>query len=130
MRSKGQTSLEFIAMLSFIMIAFAAFYGIFITEQVAAMEQQRALLAEATADQAAFDIDLALAQGDGFVRNTTLPQTIGGFPYNVSVGDGLVVVTWDEERRASAATIVPNLTGSFQPGSNTVSNEGGEIHVS
>lgn len=117
-------------MLSFVMLAFAAFYGLFVTEQAGAMEEQRALLAEAVADQAAFDLNLALAQGDGFVRNTTLPPTIGGVPYNVSVGDGLVVVRWDEARRVSAATIAPGINGTIAPGQNTVANREGVIHVS
>lgn len=129
MKSKGQTSLEFITMLSFIMLAFAAFYGMFVTNQAAALEDQRALFAEAIADQAAFDLNLALAQGDGFERNTTLPDSIGGFPYNVSVADRTVVVRWDDIRRVSAATAVPTVTGGFEPGDNTVSNQGGVIHV-
>lgn len=126
---KGQTSLEFIAMLSFMMIAFAAFYSVFVDQHVTAMEQRRATHAEAIADRAAFELDMALSQGDGFSRNFTLPNEVVGADYSITVYDGLLVLEWGD-RRVMDSTAAPGINGELEPGLNRVENRGGVLYVS
>lgn len=128
MPSKGQTSLEFIAMLSFIMLAFAGFFSMFVANQVQATEEQRAVYGKAVADRIAFEIDLALAEGDGFRRDVSLPESITGIPYTVNVSQGSVLVRW-ADRSAIAAIAAPRVVGNVTAGDNRFANRGGVVHV-
>ncbi|MFB6166851.1 MAG: hypothetical protein ABEJ62_01155 [Candidatus Nanohaloarchaea archaeon] len=128
-RSKGQSSLEFIAMLSFMMLAFSGFYTFFVNQQIAAVQNQRAVYAEAVADKAAFELDLALAQGDGFSRNFTLPESLGGADYNITVRGEIVLLEWGE-RQVLSSTAAPEVQGNLTPGGNRVENRGGVLYVS
>lgn len=125
----GQSSLEFMAMISIALVLFAGFFTFFADRQMTAHAIQQQRLATTTAEKAAFELDLALTQGDGFSRIFDLQETIEGEDYTVTVINETVVLTY-KETDILAYTAAENVTGDIQPGTNRVRNEEGVLHVS
>lgn len=127
-RRKGQPALEFMAMFALALLIFSGFYGFFAARQGAAVEQQRQQTAAAVADEISFELDLALVEGDGFSRTFTLRESIGGVTYNVTLGNGTVLVTYSN-RTALASTAAKDVIGTAKPGKNRVKNQDGTINI-
>ncbi len=125
---RGQTSLEFLAMFTLAMLLFASFYAFFAQRQAATVQVEQARTAEAVADRVGFELDLALAEGGGFSRTVTLRPAVGGTPYTVSVAGGTVTLMYGD-RTVTADTAVRSITGTVQPGTNTIHNQQGRINV-
>jgi len=120
---KGQASLEFMATVVLLMLVFAGVYEGVAAQQVRTAETQVQLQAASTADRIGYELDLALAEGDGFYRTIQLPSTIGGADYNVSVANGTVRLDWYRSTVFST-TAVPAVIGEIGPGMNTIRNNG------
>lgn len=127
-RSKGQSGIEFMAMMALSLLLFTAFFGYFVTQQNAAFDIRQQRVAANVADRVGFQLDLALVQGDGFQREFTLPETVRGSPYDVSLLNGTVLVTY-EGSDVLAATAARNVTGTVTNGTNLVRNQGGLLNV-
>lgn len=123
---KGQASLEFMTMTVLLLLVFAGVYDALATQEIQAAESQVQLQAAATADRVAYELDLALAEGDGFYRTVQLPQEIGSTPYNISVANGSVRLAW-EGSTVFARTAAVGIIGSIRPGTNTVRNNGSVV---
>lgn len=115
-------------MLILIMLIFATFYTFFVEQQLAVQDEQEVMMANAIAKKAAFEIKMALAQGDGYTRNFTLPDQVRGENYSVNVTDGITIVRW-ENRSVLASSVAPVVIGNVTAGENRVQNHGGKIHV-
>lgn len=127
-RSKGQSGIEFMTMMALSLLLFTAFFGYFVIQQNAAFDTRQQRVAATLADRVGFQLDLALVQGDGFSREFTLPETIRGAPYNVSLLDGTVLVEY-EGSDVLADTAARNVTGNVTNGTNLVRNQGGLLNV-
>lgn len=127
-RNKGQTSLEFITMLALALIVFASFYAFFVQRQAATLSLERHQLAESVADQIRFELDLALTQGHGFSRTFDLRNTIGGDTYTVTVASGTIILEYGD-RSVVSTTAAYNVSGTVQPGTNTVRNSNGILNI-
>lgn len=125
---KAQTALEFLTMTIFLTVVFAGVYSTLGERQTTAIEREVDLQAAATAEQIGYELDLALAQGDGYERTIDLRDTIGGAEYTVTVRNGTVALEWAEST-AFATTGVNDLDGTIGPGRNTIANEGGQVVV-
>lgn len=126
--NRGQTSLEFMAMLILVMLVFTAFYTSFASNQTAARQQQETLMAERIANDAVFEIQMALIQGDGYRRNFTLPHAIHGNAYTVNVTDGAFIVQWND-RNLYKDVPITSINGTFSPAENRIRNADGEVYV-
>lgn len=129
LKSKGQSSLEFVTMMVLLLLVFTTFVSLFSGNQVEAVEEERARIAVAVADQIAFELDLALTEGEGFSRTFDLRESIGGQEYNVTVNGSTVHLAYGDDRSVVSTTATENVTGEVKPGENTVENEGGVISV-
>lgn len=127
-RGKGQSGVEFMAMMALSLLLFSGFFGYFVDQQVAAFDTRQQRIAADTASRVAFQLDLALIQGDGFSRRFDLPQTVAGAPYNVSVLNGTVLLEY-EGSDVIAATAALNVMGNVTNGTNIVRNQGGVLNV-
>ncbi len=115
-------------MLIFVMIVFTAFYTAFADRQIAVQQHQASLTAEEIANDAVFEIRMALLQGDGYSRNFTLPGELRGNEYSIDIVDGTLVVSWDG-RNLYRDAIVDTVNGDIVPGENRISNQEGELYV-
>ncbi|MDY6766187.1 MAG: hypothetical protein SVW77_02360 [Candidatus Nanohaloarchaea archaeon] len=128
--SNGQSSLEFVTMVILVLLVFTAFVSLFSGRQVDTLQQERQRIATNVADSVAFELDLALVEGEGFSRTFELRQSIGGEDYNVSVNGTTILLTYGEDRSVVSSTAADNVTGDIVPGENRVENLGGVINVS
>lgn len=116
-------------MLILVLVVFAGFVSFFTERQTDTIETERTRIALAVADTVGFELDLALSQGEGFSRTFQLREDIGGEPYNVTVANGTIKLTYGDDGTVFSSTAAENVTGSVEPGENTVANLGGVINV-
>jgi len=112
----------------FLTVAFTGVYSTLGERQIAAIERDVKLQAATVADRIGYELDLALAQGDGYARDVDLRETIGGASYTVTVTNGTVAVEW-EDSIVFSTTAVAVIDGTVEPGRNTIQNEGGVVTV-
>ncbi|MDY6774426.1 MAG: hypothetical protein SVS85_04460 [Candidatus Nanohaloarchaea archaeon] len=126
--SRGQSSLEFIIMLSLVMLIFSAFVSVFVNKRVSAVEKERKLVATTVADKVGFELDRALVEGEGYSRRIELRGDIRGEEYNITVGNGTVIVSYGINS-VRGYTAVDSISGSLEPGLNEIRNTGGGLVV-
>ncbi len=117
-------------MVILVLLVFTAFVSLFSGRQVDTLQQERERIAINTADTVAFELDLALVEGDGFSRTFDLRESVGGQDYNVSVNGSTILLTYGDDRSVVSSTAADNVTGDIVPGENTVENLGGVLNVS
>lgn len=113
-------------MVVLLMLVFAGVYEGVASQQVQAAETQVQLQAASTADRIGYELDLALAEGEGFYRTIQLPAEIGASDYNISVANGTVRLSW-EQSTIFSATAAPRVFGEIGPGTNTIRNNGSVV---
>lgn len=93
---KGQSSLEFLSMVSLTMLILAALTGLMTAKQQDTINYQAERNADFIASKTSFQIEMALVQGEGYSRTFSLPGGIKGSNYTVEVGGGGVDVEWQD----------------------------------
>ncbi|MFB6292126.1 MAG: hypothetical protein ABEI58_01895 [Candidatus Nanohaloarchaea archaeon] len=97
MRWKGQSSLEFLAMVSLSALLLAALYGVMASKQSQAFTYQNRQTAEKVAEMVSFQVEMALVQGEGYSRVFSVPERIGGEHYTVQLINGSSYLRWGNE---------------------------------
>lgn len=124
---KAQSSFEFLVLTGFLMLIFAVFATTFTSQHIRTMNREVNLFADRVADRAAFNLDLAWLQEEGFSRSFTLPGTIAGTDYTLNVTNQTVLLTYEETTVLSDT--VAQVSGDVEPGENTVENNGTHLVV-
>ena len=124
---KGQGSVEFIMILSILLVMLAAIAvaSTAKTRDINAYAFQRE--ADSVLGYAGSKINTAYLEGDGFETNITLPERIMGFDYNVSVEDDYLVI--NSSGMGYSKLLATNVSGQLAKGLNVVRNEKGEVKV-
>lgn len=94
---KGQSALEFLAYISILSIVFAGLHGLALSKQSDALEYRNDRKADRIGDFVSFQVEMALVQGDGYSRVFSLPDSLAGASYNVSVVNGTSIVEWRDK---------------------------------
>lgn len=89
---KAQSSMEFLAYVSLTMLMLAVLYSVMADRQADTFQQQAQTKANGIAEKVAFNLEMALVQGEGYSRVISLPQSIAGQEYDVLVTEGSVRV--------------------------------------
>ncbi len=129
--STSQASLEFLALVGFVLIVLAVASGIYLRERAASAEEL--LLAESknALTSLASAINQVYLGGDGYSANLTLPQRIGSYQYNITASSGhLYLKLYGFDLSYSAKILPASVTGSVHPGTDVISNAGGQVIVS
>lgn len=130
---KAQSAIEFMIMISVVMIMFATLYAVFSGKRARAFRRETRLQAGAIADRISYEFDLALVQGNGFSKNFQLPLEIGTQDYNVTLLEGdrgtFIFVEWGENS-VNSYSAAPKIIGNLENGANRIENEEGVLHVS
>lgn len=92
---KGQSSIEFMAFISFSLLMLVILMSAITMKQNQASFRSNTMDARMTGQNAAFQVEMALAQGEGYSRIFTLPNRIAGEPYRVRVINSTLVVDWE-----------------------------------
>lgn len=94
---KGQSSIEFMSMISISMILLAALTTVMASKQKDTADYQATNNAEMVAEKLSFQVEMALVQGEGYSRVFNLPSGIAGSNYTVEVGNGGSEVRWSDK---------------------------------
>ncbi len=92
---KAQSSIEFMAFISFSLFMLVILMSAVTTKQSQAAFRSNTMDAKMTGQNTAFQVEMALAQGEGYSRVFTLPNRIAGEPYRVRVINSTMVVDWE-----------------------------------
>lgn len=90
---KGQSSIEFLSLISMSMLLLAALFTVSASKQAELSERQVATEVQTVAKEVSFQMEMALVQGEGYSRIFSVPATVAGYNYNVSVGGNTVVLS-------------------------------------
>lgn len=93
---KGQTSMEFFLLFGISMAVLSILFGAISQKQSVVFERQNSEIAEQVADNVAFQVEMALVQGEGYSRTFSLPENIAADEVTVRVANRTVYVGWRE----------------------------------
>ena len=125
---KAQTSIEMFAFFSMALLIFSIAYMFVFEKTQNAYDLKARTNALDMGNRVSSEINTALAEGDGYSKNISLPSEILGALYTVSVDNGYVFVSW-RGKNAASRTTADSVIGNFIFGNNKISNRGGVIFV-
>jgi len=91
---KGQSSLEFLSMVALSALMLAILHGVMVEKQSAVVKYENTRNAEIVARQTAFQVEMALVQGEGYSRVFSVPEKMAGADYTIEVRDGGSAIEW------------------------------------
>ncbi|MBI2208069.1 hypothetical protein HYU50_01085 [Candidatus Woesearchaeota archaeon] len=127
-RNKAQFAMEFVILISFMFIIFLSFIAVITSKILDARESERQQTAEDIATLAKNEIELAISVSDGYARVFTLPATIEGNSYDISIENSreLVVTYLDKEY---VLFLEDNVVGNIVAGSNQIRKTDGVVYL-
>ena len=125
---KGQSGLELVMLTTFLLLVFSTTYIVFIQKDINTVTEKINRLSKKTTNDVAFEIRVALSEGNGYEKNFTLPNSFVGTPYIVNITNYMVYININDR---SFISYIPtkNITGSIVPGKNILYNSGGKIYA-
>ncbi len=129
--SKGQSAMEFLALVSMSSIMLAALYGVTASKKVDAANYQNSRTAERTVEYVSFQVEMAMVQGDGYSRVFSVPERIGGQKYEIKLTDGSSYLEWGNESIIRTVRYFGDDLNMSVDDSNTfkVMNQEGEVSI-
>ncbi len=129
---RGQMSLEMIVSVGFVLLALVAFSSLAYSRYGQFLSERDMVDAKAIARQASVEINVAIIAGPGYSRQFELPMSLsGGGDYTVRTVplEQSVAVSWEDGYYS-----IPLLSADVEEkqlahGTNTISNQGGVIHI-
>lgn len=126
--TKSQSAVEFITLASFMLLVSVGFFAVISSNISEAQNEGNKKVAEDISVFAYKEIETAKSLNDGYVRVFTMPQTVNGVAYNISIIDNreLVVNYLGNEY---VRFLPSNVTGNIEKGSNIITKYNGIVHV-
>lgn len=125
---KCQSGLEFMLLCVFLLLIISSFYTVINRNSSELTEYRRNYLASSIAEKIAYEINIAVTSGDGYMKEFYIPPDIYGYDYNITFSRKSVFVDWWGNSQA-AYVIISNVTGEFVRGYNYIGNEDGQIYL-
>ena len=128
LHSKSQSATEFIVLASFMLLVILGFFAVTSSKILEAKDEGNKKIAEDIADFAYREIDIAKSVNDGYSRIFSMPPSVNGINYTISIIDNkeLVVNYLDNEY----VKFLPyNVTGNIAKGNNKISKNNGLISI-
>lgn len=127
-KTNSQFAIEFIMLIAFMFIVFLGFIAIISSKVLDAKENERQKIAEDIATLVKNEIDLARSVSEGYSRTFTLPYTIEGNSYTISIIDNreLVVNYLDKEY---VTFLSEKICGDIYIPNNEIDKENGFVCV-
>ena len=91
---KGQGGLEFMALVIFILLIFASYHTVIDNKNVEVIEYKRNFLSKSIAEKIAYEINIAMTSGAGYLKGFYIPSNIYGYDYNITFSRKAVFVDW------------------------------------
>lgn len=90
----GQSSIEFMSFMGFSLLMLVILMSAVTMKQNQVSMRSNNIDGQMTGQNVAFQVEMALVQGEGYAREFVLPNTIAGEPYSVRVINSTLVVDW------------------------------------
>ena len=128
MRIRAQSAIEFVVTVSFMLIVILTFFGLTSSKVLEAQEEGNKKIAEDIANLAYKEIEFAKSLNDGYIRTFSMPQTVNGADYSISVIDNRELVV--NYLGFEYVKFMPgNVTGNIAKGINIILKDEGKIFL-
>ena len=84
---KSQSAIEFIVLASFMLLAILGFFAVTSSKVLQASEEANKKIAQDIAEYAYREIEMAKGVNDGYTRVFSMPQTVNGIAYSITIID-------------------------------------------
>lgn len=126
LKLKAQSAMEFLALVSILLIIFIAFYAVVFQRIQYINDQKDILLGEDIATKVQREILLAAKVSDGYRREFTLSEKIQGMEYSILIsGKELTVKT----PKTEVVKPIPIVIGNVVKGLNVINKTDGIIYL-
>ena len=126
--TKAQVSIEFLALVSFMVLTFLIYTPFFWQQQLDIEVEKEYLIGEKIALSVKKEIDIAVMFGSGYKRNFTLPGQISNSDYVIAIENKTLKIRW-KNRATEENLIAHNISGNPKTGFNTLSNLNDVIYI-
>lgn len=127
---KGQSSIEFLAMVAVSMLMLAALQSVMVQKQSKTYQFKNKQAAQKIAEYVSFQAEMALVQGDGYSRVFSIPEKIGGENYNFTLLNQTVYVEWSNQSAIQSSRYVgQKIERSSRKNVYRVLNKDGEVEL-
>lgn len=121
MKLKGQSAIEFMSFVSFSLLILVILMSAITMKQSQVNMRSNNMDGQMAGQNVAFQVEMALAQGEGYARTFILPNRIAGEPYGVRVINSTLVVDYEGNNyvmptlyRGREITFNTNETNTFR----------------
>jgi len=125
---KGQTAIEFLVLMGFLLFFFAGFFLIIQGNLGEKIQENQNLLVQDVAAAIQTEINLAWQSSEGYLRVFKISEKIGNLDYEASITEGDVYVRTTNGKYATAVS-VPPVVGDLVKGENTIRKQGGLVYL-
>ena len=126
---KGQMTIEFMVLLSVLIVMFTLFIFGEMSLRDRSLNVKAGEEIEKLCERVAFEINAAVRFGDSYTRSFYLEETLFGVSdFDIVVSDYAVFVDWDHGSKACVIS-TKNITGEIKTGWNSIENVNGVIYV-
>ena len=140
--TKAQSSLEFVLIISFVLLSFSSFLVFYNLKLVDVQKQKNYDVLEDRAEVIKSEVQMASIVEDGYIRNFYLPPDLGDLNYTItyrngsSLGDinfSIFEVGYTNDELSIGEYVFflyPNVTGTFKKGEyNKISKDNGVVCI-
>lgn len=114
MHQKGQSAIEFMALVSLTLLILTALMSATTQKQAQTNLYSNQLEAQSVAQDVAFQAEMALVHGNYYHRDFTVPNTIGGQNYTIYIVPSAVAIELNEDGNMTMPTLYAGETLSHQ----------------
>ncbi len=125
---KGQSGLEFMILSMFLLLLFTSSYSVINKNSVDVVDHKRNYLATSISEKIAYETNMAVTSGSGYLKMFFIPYDIYGYNYNITFSRRSVFVDWVGNSQA-AHIVTNNFSGAFLKGYNYIENKEGLLYL-
>jgi len=123
---RGQSAVEFIIILSFVLFFFVLFFAVIRNNEAQKNKEKENLILQNIALDARDEINLAAQASEGYFREFKIPLNVLGTDYNIQIIDKRVYVN---ASRFGVSYAVVSVNGILKKGVNNITKQNGEVYL-
>jgi len=125
---RAQLSVEIMGLFAFLIMLLIAVIFVSYKDKLEILQYTGDVYAKNVIGKVRMAINTAAIEGDGFSSDFTIPPTLNGAAYNVSLSGNTIYLEWAGNSR-TGRVITGNISGAIARGVNRISNVGGVIVI-
>jgi uncharacterized protein (UPF0333 family) len=126
--SRGQSSIEFVLLVTAVLFFFVIFLFVVNTRIAEAQQEANRQELYSIGEYLVEELTLATISTSGYIRTFYLPPTINSLDYTISIVDGSVYIRTDDGKHAASFSS-PAVVGQPLIGNNQIKNIHGVVYL-